>query len=153
MSFQHNRNTHLPTSKDIELAKHSSRTLAKYSDLDRVNLSIKANGDVTDEFILPGEVMQLLLNILSEMSKGNAINLVPINYELTTQAAANFLNVSRPFLVKLLESNEIEFHKVGTHRRIYAKDLIDYKIKIDNNRKNTLDELTALSQQLGMGYE
>ena len=141
----------LPNSQDVEEAKVSSRTLAKYADADRVKLRIESQKE-TDELILPGPVMQLLLDILSEMSKGNAINLMPIHAELSTQDAANILNVSRPYLVKLLESDEIPFHKVGSHRRVYAKDILEYKHRIDSNRSLTLDELTQFSQDLDMGY-
>jgi excisionase family DNA binding protein len=141
----------LPTSKDVEAAKESSRTLAKYADEDRVKLKIESQNE-SDELILPGPVMQLLLDILSEMSKGNAINLMPIHAELSTQEAANILNVSRPHLVKLLESNAIPFHKVGSHRRVYAKDIFEYKMRIDEARVESLDKLTQLSQDLDMGY-
>lgn len=141
----------LPTSQDVEEAKVSSRTLAKYADADRVKLRIESQQE-TDELILPGPVMQLLLDILSEMSKGNAINLMPIHAELSTQDAANILNVSRPYLVKLLESDKIPFHKVGSHRRVYARDILEYKQSIDSDRSSTLDELTQLSQDLDMGY-
>lgn len=143
----------LPTDQEVEEAKLSSRTLSKYADADRVQLSIKGSNNECDDLVLPGHALQLLLDVLSEMSRGNAISIMPIHAELSTQEAANILNVSRPFLVGLLESEQIPFHKVGTHRRVFAKDVIEYKQRIDTDRNMTLDKLAEESQKLGMGYE
>lgn len=141
----------LPTPDEVEVARSSSRTLAKYADEDRVSLTI--NGQQSkDELILPGTAVDLLLNILSELSQGNAINVMPVHAELSTQEAANLLNVSRPHLVKLLETGEIDFKKVGTHRRVLAKDLLAYKTRIDSARSAALDELAEISQLDDMGY-
>ncbi len=148
-----NNIVHLPTVEEAEFAKVSSRTLSQYADAERVQLSIKGSNNERDELVLPGSVVQILLEVLSEMSRGNAISLMPIHAELSTQEAANILNVSRPFLVKLLDEGKVEHRKVGSHRRILAKDLMEYKQSIDSKRHKTLDELTALSQELGMGYE
>ncbi len=142
----------LPTEQDMAQAKQSSLTLSKYADVARVHLSIKSGNDEGDELILSGQVMQLLLDILAEMAQGNAVSVMPIHAELSTQEAANLLNVSRPYLVKLLEQNALPYRKIGTHRRVLAKDLIDYKQKIDAQRHQALDALTALSQELDMGY-
>ena len=143
---------HLPNQDEVEQAKVSSRTLSKYAGVERVQMTLKVDGQPTEDLILPGHVLQILLEVLSEMSKGNAISLVPHHHELSTQEAANLLNVSRPFLVGLLEKGEIDFRKVGTHRRVLLKDVMAYKESIDQRRKASLDELTALSQEEGMGY-
>lgn len=115
-------------------------------------LRLKVDSQPTEDLILPGHVLQILLEVLSEMSKGNAISLVPHHHELSTQEAANLLNVSRPFLVGLLEQGEIPFRKVGTHRRVLLKDVMTYKECTDQQRKASLDELTALSRKEEMGY-
>lgn len=94
----------LPTDQDIEQAKESSRTLSKYASADRVRLNIQGSNQEADELVLPGHVVQLLLDILSEVGQGNAISIMPIHAELSTQEAANILNVSRPHLVKLLDT-------------------------------------------------
>ena len=143
---------HLPTPAEVEQAKISSRTLSKYADVDRVQLALRGCNGESDDLILPGHVLQILLDVLSEMSKGNAISLIPHHQEVSTQEAANLLNVSRPFLVGLLEKREIPFRKVGAHRRVLLVDVMAYRERTDNLRSQALDELAALSQKEGMGY-
>ena len=143
---------HLPLPAEVEEAKVSSRTLAKYADVERVQLSLTGSNGEKDDLILPGHTLQLLLEVLSEISKGNAISLIPHHQEVSTQEAANLLNVSRPFLVKLLEQNDIPFRKVGAHRRVLLRDVLAYKERVDQQRSQALDDLAALSQQEGMGY-
>jgi excisionase family DNA binding protein len=145
-----NQAVELPTPQDIALAKESSRALAKYADQDRVTLKITGEDGQSEDIILPGHIMAMLLKISTEMSQGKAISLIPINAELTTQEAANMMNVSRPHLVKLLEQEALPFHKVGTHRRIYLKDLLTYMEDNDKARRQSLDDLAALSQELGL---
>ena len=142
----------LPTQMEVEEAKVFSRTLSKFASTDRAQLSIKGANGEADDIILPGHVLQILLDVLSEMSKGNAISLIPHHQEISTQEAANLLNVSRPFLVGLLENGEIPFRKVGAHRRVKLTDVLEYKDQSDAKRLQALNELTVLSQEEGMGY-
>jgi len=100
--------------------------------------------------MIPSVAYELLIDILSQLSQGNAVTLVPVKAELSTQQAANLLNVSRPYLIKLLESGEIPYFKVGKHRRILAKDLYEYKAESDEKRSQSLDELTALTEELDL---
>lgn len=144
---------HLPTKEEAEAAKVTSRTLSKYANSDRLNLKVTLNEGETEDLILPGFAINMLLDVLTEMSKGNAVTLMSVNAELSTQQAAELLNVSRPHLVSLLEQGELPYRKVGTHRRVMAKDVFEYKQRIDEARQTTLDELAAQSQELGMGYE
>lgn len=146
------RLAHLPTPQDIEQAKRSSRTLSKYANAERVQLSLRGSNGESDELILPGEVLQILLDVLAEMAQGHAISLVPRHQELSTQEAAALLNVSRPYLVGLLEKGEIPFRKIGTHRRVALRDVLDYKERIDQQRNESLDALAELSQKDAMGY-
>ena len=78
--------------------------------------------------------------------------MIPYHQEISPQAAANLLNVSRPFLVRLLEAGDIPVRKVGAHRRVRLQDVLSYKERVDGQRQATLDELAQLSQDEGMGY-
>ena len=143
---------HLPTAQEAEEAKITSRALSKYAHNERLHLKIASNNE-SEDLILPGYAINLLLAMLTEMSKGNAITVMPIHAELSTQETAELLNVSRPHLVDLLEQGKIPFRKVGTHRRVLANDVFDYKQRIDEARLKALDDLAAQAQELGMGYE
>ena len=101
---------------------------------------------------VPLEAFQLLLRVLAEMEKGNAITIVPVHAELTTQQAAELLNVSRPFLVALLEEGRIPFRMIGTRRRVKFADLLEFKRKEELEAKEVLAELAAEAQKLKLGY-
>ncbi|MGB5633661.1 MAG: helix-turn-helix domain-containing protein [Waterburya sp.] len=148
------RKVPLPTEADIELSTESSRILASLtnSHSHTQKITVESENGKEESLLIPSVAYELLIDILSQISQGNAVTLVPVRAELTTQQAANLLNVSRPYLIKLLESSEIPHHKVGKHRRIFAQDLYEYKAKIDAKRSQSLDELTALSEELDL-YE
>ena len=99
---------------------------------------------------LPESLHALVREIVRVLTRGEAVSIVPISKELTTQEAADLLNVSRQYLVRLLERGEIPYHKVGTHRRIAFADLIEYKRRRDEERRRGLDELTRMSQEMGL---
>jgi excisionase family DNA binding protein len=101
---------------------------------------------------VPPAALQLLIMVLSQMAKGNAVTIIPVHAELTTQEAADLLNVSRPFLVGLLEERKIPFRRVGSRRRVLAKDILLYKEEIDKKRLDVLQELANEAQQHNMGY-
>ena len=110
---------------------------------------VKLVGTKGEEISIPDSVYQALRQIVYAMSRGQAISIVSQEQELTTQQAADILNVSRPFLIKLLEQGEIPHIKVGTHRRILVQDLITYKQQRDTKRRKLLDELIQESQEMG----
>lgn len=142
---------HIPDAHESSLAQESSRQLANFAGEEGdVQLRVVREGDEQPTVTLPASAFQLLRRILSELASGNAVTVVPHHAELTTQQAADALNVSRPYLVKLLEEGEIPFHRVGTHRRVRFDDVRAYKRRIDEQRRETLDELAALSQELDL---
>jgi excisionase family DNA binding protein len=102
--------------------------------------------------VLPAGAVALLMDILEAMAAGRGISLIPENAELTTVEAAEVLNVSRPFLIKLLTKGALPHRKVGKHRRIRMEDVMAYKSRIDQERESVLDQLTADAQENDMGY-
>ncbi|MDP2189166.1 MAG: excisionase family DNA-binding protein [Sphingobacteriaceae bacterium] len=115
---------------------------------------VKIKIQETGEFItIPKKAISLLLSILSNMAEGKSISLIPTDSEVSTQQAADMLQVSRPHLVKLLENNTIPFKKVGSHRRILLRDLLVYEQSLRNTRAEKLNFLSEQAQALQLGYE
>lgn len=143
----------IPKKHDIDLASKSSKELATVlPNKDKDFLMIVKSDQIEKQIKIPFSAIRLLVEILTQMAEGNAVTLIPIHAELTTQEAANLLNISRPYLIKLLESGKIPFHKVGTHRRILFADLLVFKEKANKDGQKALDELTEQAQELDMGY-
>jgi excisionase family DNA binding protein len=99
---------------------------------------------------VPRGAVELLARVLAHMADGRGVAVVPADAELTTQQAADLLNVSRPFLIGLLDGGEIEYRLVGTHRRIRAESLLGDIRADDQRRRQLADELTALNQEMGL---
>jgi excisionase family DNA binding protein len=91
--------------------------------------------------ILPNNLYSFLLRVLADLRAGHAVTILQSSHELTTIEASKILGMSRQFLVQLLEKGEIPFHKVGTHRRLYVRDVMAYKARRDTSRRKTLDDL------------
>lgn len=142
--------TQLPTEREAELATESSRLLSQMDGTDNQEFRVRVGDNV--ELCLPSAVKTLLIHLLTEMSKGNAVTIIPVHAELTTQEAAAILNVSRPYLISLLKKGEIPFHKVGTHRRVKYSDLSTYKDRREHAREAAMQELADQAQELDMGY-
>ena len=138
----------VPDRAGIDQARAAVEALAKFEPR-AAEIAIEDAGHRMHA-VLPVAAVRLLQDLLREMAQGHAISLVPTHAELTTQQAADALNVSRPFLVKLLETNQLPHRKVGTHRRIRFDDLMRYKQDIDAKRLETLRKLTGESEELGL---
>ncbi|MDB5934855.1 MAG: hypothetical protein JWQ01_2199 [Massilia sp.] len=147
----------LDSKEDVELAKAAQRCIVSALDHSRaVNIAVVEDGverlDGAPLLKLPPKVLRLLADLLGSLAQGKAVAIMPKELDVTTQEAAMFLNVSRPYVVRLLDEGKIPHHKVGTHRRIRFEDVVQYK---DDRRKRSQDALQALvdqAQGLEMGY-
>lgn len=90
---------------------------------------------------IPDSVYRLLLSVLKIMQEGKAVSIVPQMQELTTQRAANLLGVSRQFFVRLLDDQKLPFHRIGTHRRVYLKDVLEFRKRRDQQRKESIKRI------------
>lgn len=151
----HGNQLRLPSGRDIELAIAGQRELAAFvsTKTETQRIQVFDNKNRPHAIELPGSVIRLLIDVLSELAAGNAVKVVPVQAELTTQEAADLLNVSRPHLVKLLESGELRFHRAGKHRRIRFADLMAYKSRRDERSEAAMAELAKQAQESGLGYE
>jgi excisionase family DNA binding protein len=150
----HNFETVSPSEADAVLARESSRRLAthKLGRKSSIRIQVLDDGEEAETVAVPASALRLFLHLLTEMSQGNAVTLIPTHAELTTQQAADLLNVSRPYMAKLLDEGKIPGRTVGKYRRVRFDDLMAFKQKDDDARSKVLDQLTAEAQELGMGY-
>jgi excisionase family DNA binding protein len=141
-----------PSEADTKLARESAGRLAKQLTKANGALQLQVTGpEGASEIVrIPTAAFRLLVTILAEMASGNAVRLIPHHAELTSREAAELLNVSRPYLVRLLDDGRIPFHRVGTHRRVLFKDVMAYKAEHRRARSAALDELSRLDQELGL---
>lgn len=141
----------LPNSEVANLARASAtelgRLLGEIPDADRAQVKLDGHN-----LILPRQALILLRDLLAEMAQGNAVTVVPTHAEMTTQEAANILNVSRPYLVKLLEEEIIPYTMTGTHRRVRYQEIMAYKQRRDEESRSALNELANQAQENDMGY-
>ncbi|MBO3460269.1 helix-turn-helix domain-containing protein, partial [Aetokthonos hydrillicola] len=119
---------------------------------DKITFGINEPSVANAEITLSGETFRLITEILETISNGHPVMILPLQAELSTQEAANILNVSRPYVIKLLEQGIIPSRKVGVYRRILASDVLQYKQHNEAARHQALDELTKQAQELDMGY-
>ena len=142
----------LPDDERVEVARAALARVKAYlashpQDPTLVRLVVEDGGE---ELVVPRSAVELLARILAHMAAGEGVTIVPAHAELTTQQAADMLNVSRPYLIGLLDAGEIEHRKVGTHRRVRADSLLDYQRRDDQRRRQAADELAALTQEMGL---
>lgn len=137
----------MPTDKNQEFA----RSFFQQIDQNRSRFVLR-DEEAGQDIVLPEEIYMLLRNILIDLSQNKAVQICPTALELTTVQAAEYLMVSRPFLIKLLDQQKIPFRMVGTHRRIKLEDLLKYRLETDAEDKRAREELTKMSEELGLGY-
>ena len=137
-----------PTQQDIQMAAEAYHRLAKYT---QENVQIQIGAEGRQEYLaLPPIVARLLSYILDETASGHAVSIVPADSDMTTSEAADYLNVSRPYLTSLLEQGKIPFHRVGSHRRVRAVDMADYKKRRMAASHAAMAELQAQAEELNM---
>ena len=143
-------NINRPTKVEQKAAIKSYATLAAaLSRIKETETEIEIE-ETQDKIVIPSRALRLLGDILKAMSEGKPISIVPIAAEVTTQKAAEILGCSRPHLVKLLEDGEIDFVKVGKHRRILFEDVIKYKQKMKEEQKKHIIDMMNQDEELGL---
>ncbi len=141
-----------PTPQDAAIARVSGQALSRFA-ATRGPLKLRVtDAEQMEPIELPAGAVALLMEVLEAMAAGRGVTIIPENAELSTVQAAEVLNVSRPFLIKLLEDGSIPHRKVGKHRRVRMEDVMSYKAAIDNEREAVLDQLAADAQDQDMGY-
>lgn len=136
-----------PTEQEAAQASTAMELLSKSLEpTGGLPIEVRQNGKLL-EVDLPAAIGELILNVLGHVARGEMVTIVPYGAELSTQKAADLLNVSRPHLTKLLDRGELAFHKVGAHRRVLASDLLAYKARRDQKRSDALDRLQMLGQE------
>jgi excisionase family DNA binding protein len=148
-------NVTLPAEREVQAAVQGQRALAAFlatrDETQQIEIFDAQNQAHRVE--LPTSALRLLVDILAEWADGNAVKVVPVHAELTTQEAADLLNVSRPHLVKLLEDGALAFHRTGKHRRVRFADLMQYKETRGRASEQAMAELAEQAQALDMGYQ
>jgi excisionase family DNA binding protein len=139
----------VPTSEESKLARETLQKLTAHrSRAHKVDLLLSTTAGHAEPAPVPERVLELLAEILRQTAEGNAVAVLPVHQELTTQEAADLMNVSRPFIIALVEKGELPAHKVGSHRRIPLATVLALKSTTDADRDKALDFLAAQSQQL-----
>ena len=148
-------NVTLPAERETQIALQGQRALAAFlaTRFETQAIQIFDDRNQAHRVELPTTALRLLVDILAEFADGNAVQVVPVHAELTTQEAADLLNVSRPHLVKLLEDGALPFHRTGKHRRVRFADLMQFKAARERDSEQAMQELAGQAQELGMGYE
>jgi excisionase family DNA binding protein len=141
----------IPTDQDALLAREASRTLEAHDAAAKaVRVQVADAGREITTLDLPPAATRLLLEMLKEMGEGKAISLVPIEAEVTTQQAADLLNVSRPYVVGLIDKGVLPARMVGNQRRLPLKDVLAYKMETRARALDALEEISAIDQELGL---
>lgn len=134
---------------NVNTLKTEAAQISELRDLLRVGNATSSSADGMHMIELPDPLYRLLLRVLSDIVQGKPINYAPGTHEITTQQGADVLGMSRQFLVNLLNDNQIPYHRVGTHRRLYLKDVMEYRRKRDHKRHQMLGEIAREAVENG----
>lgn len=137
-----------PTPEEIDSAAHAATAIAVAMELDG---GLKISGENGDPVRIAPAVGELIIELLGHVSNGNMVTLIPVGTMLTTQNAADMLNVSRPHLTKLLKEGKIRFEEVGKHRRVPLAALMGYREEKARKQEAALQELARLGQEFDQG--
>ena len=140
----------MPTEDEIAQAREASRQLARLLPDDALPLRLVTDDNRHEMISFPPGALRLFVDVLTQLGQGRAVTLLPQRAELTTQEAADYLNVSRPYVVGLIEQNKLPARKVGTRRRIAFEDLVRFDDQDRARRRVALDELARIDQELGL---
>ncbi|MBH0039613.1 helix-turn-helix domain-containing protein [Pseudoalteromonas sp. SWN166] len=147
--------TKLPSAEEIALARLGSQELSAVMETNgeaqTINVIDKKSGK-SHEVTIPANALNLMIEVLTQLGQGNSVSITPIHAELTTQEGADLLNVSRPTFIKLLDSGIIPFTRSGNRRKVAFSDVMAHKKHLEEESLATLADLSALDQEMGMGY-
>lgn len=142
---------HEPSPDEVQAARVAARALSRNGTGPVIRFAVE--GQSVEPISLPASIFALVVDLLSKLGNGNAVTIVPVEAELTTQQAADYLNVSRPHLIKLLERGSLPFRMVGTHRKVLARDVINYRSKVDEARYEALRAMSVADADLGIDID
>ena len=139
------------TTEDRDAAAAASLALSRLAGAGDVQVEAGAGHNQKQSFVLSAAAVELLSRLLAELAQGRTVTMMPTDATLTTQQAADMLNVSRPYLVKLLDEGKLPHTMVGTHRRVTLLDTLAYKQQQAMRAEAAMNELAALDQELNLG--
>jgi excisionase family DNA binding protein len=150
MSASNRRPPQFPTDEEIVQAKEASRQLARLLPEDHGSLRLVTDDNQHEMISIPPGALRLFMEVLTQLGQGRAVTILPKKVELTTQEVADYLNVSRPYVVKLVESGKLPARTVGTRRRVAIEDLIKFDESDRKRRRVALDAIVQIDRELGL---
>ena len=151
------RDLELPDEKAAEQAAHAVEQLTAFlrahpTPTTHVQLVSEDTAEEPTSIVVPAVAFRFFLDVLAELANGNAVTVTPVHAELTSQQAADLLNVSRPYLIKLLDEEQIPYRRVGNRRKIRLTDLLEYKKRDEARRREIADRITGEAELIGLEY-
>lgn len=141
------------SARELEMARVAQRCIMEALDhSNAVSIVLTSDGDERPSVAVPPAALKLIGQLLGAISEGRPVVLVPGKQELTTVEAANFLNVSRPFVIKEIEADRLPHRMVGRHRRIAFEDLVAYERKMREKQRAALERMAENERELGLDY-